>query len=328
MDNLTHSLTGLALARAGLNRLSPRGTLLAVLAANAPDIDIAALPFGTLRYFEAHRGYTHTLIALPVMAALCVAIVAGISRGKLPWFRAWVLCSIAVASHLLLDWTNAYGVRLLLPFSSRWFHADLNSLSDAAILAALVLAAVWPSFAALVSSEIGARAPRARIPAICALVFCLLFDFCRTLMHDRALAQLEARLYGGSLPVTTAALPSAFNLLHWTGVIETSGTFRVLDINVLADLDPDSGRVFYKFPADAAIEAASATRPFRYFVYFARFPVWSEQPVAEAEGRRVELSDLRFGSPGTGSFHCIAIVTRAGQVVRSMFTFGSGANLR
>ena len=40
MDNLTHSLTGLMLSRAGLNRFYPRATLVLVIAANIPDIDI------------------------------------------------------------------------------------------------------------------------------------------------------------------------------------------------------------------------------------------------------------------------------------------------
>ena len=39
MDNITHSLTGLMLSRAGLNRISPEATWVLLLAANAPDID-------------------------------------------------------------------------------------------------------------------------------------------------------------------------------------------------------------------------------------------------------------------------------------------------
>ena len=40
MDNLTHTLTGLALSRAGLNRYYARAGLVLMLAANAPDIDV------------------------------------------------------------------------------------------------------------------------------------------------------------------------------------------------------------------------------------------------------------------------------------------------
>jgi len=37
----------------------------------------------------------------------------------------------------------------------------------------------------------------------------------------------------------------------------------------------------------------------------------------EAERRRIELTDLRFGSPGRGSFHCIAIEDATGRVLES-----------
>ena len=43
------------------------------------------------------------------------------------------MCGLGVASHLLLDWTNSYGIRLLFPFSLQWFHLDLNALTDGPI---------------------------------------------------------------------------------------------------------------------------------------------------------------------------------------------------
>src|SRR5579875_804255 len=166
MDNVTHSLVGLAMARAGLNRFSPHATLLLLLSANAPDIDIVALSGGGLAYLEAHRGYTHSLVGLPVMALICVIVVAAIYRQRHPWLKAWLVCCAGVGGHLLIDWTNSYGIRLLLPFRSRWFHLDWTSLFDVYILAALVFAALWPAFARLVSSEIGARPSAGRGSAI------------------------------------------------------------------------------------------------------------------------------------------------------------------
>ena len=70
MDNLTHTMTGVVLSRAGLHRVAPRATLTLLLAVNAPDID--TLPFWgrPLSYLRYHRGYTHALVGLPVVAAL------------------------------------------------------------------------------------------------------------------------------------------------------------------------------------------------------------------------------------------------------------------
>ena len=330
MDNLSHSLTGLALSRAGLNRFSPHATALLLLSANAPDIDILAATRGGLAYLEAHRGYTHCFLVLPFLAAVPVLIIAGISRKRLPWFNAWMLCCAGVASHLIMDWTNSFGVRLLLPFSSRWFYLDLNSLYDGWILAVLAVAAVWPVFARLVSNEIGARPEAGRGIAVFALAFFVLFDCGRAALHARAIAQLNSRLYDNAPPLQAAALPEPFTPFEWTGIVETSGDYRDAELDALGQPDFEHGRTWYKIPLTQSLENAKATEPFRYFLYFARFPVWSVTPVIMPDGKqakRIELTDLRFGIPGAGSFHCIAFEDSEGQVMDSLFTFGSGRNL-
>lgn len=324
MDNVTHSLTGLALARIGLRRFSPHATALLVLSANAPDIDIVALSRGSLAYFEAHRGYTHSVIFLPLLALASVLAVAAVSRRGLPWLNAWILCSIGVASHLLIDWTNSYGVRLLLPFSSRWFHLDLNSLYDGSIMAALVFAAIWPLFSRLVSREIGDRPGGGRGVAVFALVFFVVFDFGRAVLHGRVIAQLESRLYDDAPAVTTAALPAPFSPFRWTGVVETARAYERMDVNTLGELDTADAQIFYKIAQTPAYVSAKATQAFAFFLYFARFPVWSEESVQTRQGpvKRIAVSDLRFGTPESGSFHCFAIENDRNQVLRSGFAVG------
>src|SRR6202167_4351755 len=118
MDNLTHSLTGLMLSHAGLNRFYPRATLVLIVSANIPDIDVVAIARGPLYYFEHHRGITHSIAALLVMSLLSALIACALGPTMRGWLVAWGLAGIGVASHLLLDWTNIYGIRLFLPFSS------------------------------------------------------------------------------------------------------------------------------------------------------------------------------------------------------------------
>lgn len=329
MDNITHSLTGLALARAGLNQFCPRATVLLILSANAPDADIVSLARGQLRHLEMHRGYTHSLVGLPLMALLAVAVVAAVYREKLPWGRAWLLCCLGVASHLVLDWTNAYGVRLLLPFSSKWFHSDLNGLYDLYIMAALVLAAVWPMLARLVSREIGAGAPTGRGIGIFALVFLAVFDCGRAAMHARALAKLQSRLYEDQPALQAAALPDPFTPTLWRGVVETADDYRLMPVNVFEELNTEGGKVFFKLPLRPSLQSAEATEAFRFFLYFSRFPVWSEEPVTidEGSGTRVDLVDLRFGTPNAGSLHCVALENSRYRILGSWFTYGSGAQL-
>ena len=119
MDNLTHSLTGLMLARAGLGKTSERGgTLMLVLAANAPDLDGLALFRNGFAYMQYHRGYLHSLACSPLMALLPLLLTRWIRGTSIGW-KTWLACWIGVLSHLAMDFTNVYGIRLLLPFSAK-----------------------------------------------------------------------------------------------------------------------------------------------------------------------------------------------------------------
>jgi inner membrane protein len=140
MDNLTHSLVGLAASKAGLERLSPQATAVCILASNAPDSDILALLVGgRWSFLQHHRGITHSIIGTLVLALLIPLIfyladrlVARIrSRRPSIKLRGLMLATLIVsATHPFMDWTNNYGIRLLLPWNSRWFYGDLVFIVD------------------------------------------------------------------------------------------------------------------------------------------------------------------------------------------------------
>src|SRR5437763_1442621 len=215
MDNLTHTATGLFLSRIGLDRWTPLATPILLVAANAPDVDIVAAAGGSLTYLHFHRHLTHSLIAMPLMALLSVALVRLIGRKPVRWLGAWVIAMVALASHLLLDLTNTYGVRLLLPFSTRWLRLDITNIVDVWIWSALFLGVAAPFLARLVGSEIASGA--AKVPhhgrgaAWCALVFLLLYDSEPSVLHARAVAIAESRMYQGAAPLRVACLPNATN---------------------------------------------------------------------------------------------------------------------
>lgn len=322
MDNLTHSLTGLALARAGLDRICPRATLLLIVSANIPDIDIVGLFRGRLGYLEIHRGYTHSLLLLPAMALLSAGIVALVYRERLLWMRAWLLCCIGVGSHLLLDWTNAYGIRLLLPFSSAWLHLDIVALWDFVILAVLLFAALWPMLARLVSQEIGARGNRGRGIAVFALSFFLIWDVGRAYIHGLGVAQLNTRLYGGEFLARAAVLPGPIDPLHWRAIVETATAYRIYTpFTPFQSFQPELGTVLFKPPVSSAMRSAMRMELFRYFSYFARFPLWMGSPatVDQTDVTQVELTDLRFGNPEQTPFRCVAFVDARGRVIQARF---------
>ena len=129
-------------------------------------------------------------------------------------------------------------------------------------------------------------------------------------MHGRVIAALSSRLYDGFIPSNVAALPHAVDPFHWTGIVETPNSFRSIEIDSLHNAEPQAGPILYKRPFDPPINALRNTPPFRFFQYFARFPSWSAEPVTLPNGSadRIDLTDLRFGAPDTGSFHCVGLV--------------------
>lgn len=317
MDNITHTLTGLALSRAGFHRWYPRPVLVLVLAANVPDLDILASFRGSLAYFELHRGITHSFAMAPFMALLPVLVACAIARSTRGWKGAYALAIVGVASHLLLDWTNAYGVRFLLPFSYQWFRLDLNNLIDLWIWGVLLLACVGPLLGRLVSSEIGAKPGSGRGLAVFALSFVLVYDFGRYLIHQRVIETLNSRVYQGGPPLRVAAFPvSIANPFEWTGWVERPEFAMRFPVNALAEFDPAAGRVVYKPEPSPALEAARQAYAIRKFLEFAQYPLWRVLPLAEPEGaQRVEVRDWRF------PFTAAATVDASNRVLSSSFHY-------
>jgi|SRR5580704_5688842 inner membrane protein len=318
MDNLTHSLTGLMLSQAGLNRFYPQATLLLIVSANIPDIDIVAIARGPLYYFEQHRGITHSIAALPVMALLSALVACAFARTMRGWLVAWGIACIGVASHLLLDWTNTYGIRLFLPFSSQYLHLDLINLFDLVIWAVLLLGWLAPLMGRLVSSEIGAKSSTGRGMAIFALSFFLIYDFGRFLSHQRAIEILNSRLYREGPPTRVAAFPTgSVSPLDWQGWIERPEFVMRFQVNVRQEFDPAAGTIIYKAAPSPAIDAARQSHPFRVFLPFAQYPLWSVTDVGSPEGAHdVSVTDWRF------PFGATALVDASNRVISSSFHYG------
>jgi inner membrane protein len=151
MDNVTHALAGVLLADATVAVVGRRGGApsarfrrtalwLGVAAAELPDLDIAwsgsLLGDARLGYLLHHRGHTHTvLFAVGAALLLWVLALASLRRGGAQaeggrardheGHRALLaLALVGTLSHLLLDWTNSYGVHPFWPIDNRWYYGD------------------------------------------------------------------------------------------------------------------------------------------------------------------------------------------------------------
>jgi inner membrane protein len=318
MDNITHSLVGLMLSRTGLGGTTPRIGLLMVLASNVPDIDIVTAFGGSVAYLEAHRGYTHALVAAPVMALLPMLAVWRFCG------RAYLCSLLCVLTHLLLDWTNIYGVRMLLPFSSAWLRLDITDVIDPWILTLLLFSLGAPWVAKLVTDEVASRrrgGGPSRAWAIFALSALVVYDGARWAAHERALNVLESHMYNGALPARTTATPVRLNPLRWRGVVEGEGFVVLVPVDLSRDFDPTDGRIDYPAEKSPAIDAARKTRPFQAFGSFSQLPFWKLTP--HPDGLIVELIDLRFGSPQRPGFVAMALVEPTGIVRDPEFHFSA-----
>jgi inner membrane protein len=301
MDNITHSLVGLLLARAGLEKTTPHGTAMMVLAANAPDLDAVFWFSGSQTYIEWHRSYPHAIALAPLVALLPMLL----ARVRFSW-PSFLAALIGVFSHLLLDWTNSYGIPLALPFSWHRFRLDIANVFDVWIWAILVGAVI-----------VMALAPRARRNlAWAALAALLAFDGGRLISHARAIDLMSTQLYEGAPPQRVTALPGAFNPFTWRGVVEGAGFVIVLPVDVVNG--PGPGRVYPIAAPIPAMDAALRTPSFQNFVRWSQLPFWKVTPVAE--GLRLDLIDLRFGNPDRPGFASVsAIVDHGGKVLRAGF---------
>ena len=131
MENLTHSLVGVAIgdALAGPAVSSADRTryrIAGLVAANLPDIDLVyswILP-NPVGYLLHHRGHTHTLAALIVMWALMIAYYHMRSKPDQRTSGFLTVTGLGLLSHVLADGLNTYGVHPFWPFDNAWYYGD------------------------------------------------------------------------------------------------------------------------------------------------------------------------------------------------------------
>lgn len=310
MEPITHFLTGACMSRAGLNRKTGLATLTLVLAAEGPDIDAVSYLGGGVSGLQHHRGITHSLMGAPFMGVITIGVVYGIYRlllksrrqAKLPpnWKLLYAYAVLGSLSHILLDFTNNYGVRPFAPFNLRWYSWDVAFIIEPVILGALIVGLVLPGLFSLVTEEIGARKIqfRGRGGAIFALVCFAVVLLVRDFEHRKAVNALKAVTYHDEDPIRASAFPAAINPFVWNGVVETHDFFESVAVNSNAgEIDPQQNAVVrYKPEETPATLAARKSRLGRVFLDWAQYPYVETERLPEGRGYTVQFTDLRFTS--------------------------------
>jgi inner membrane protein len=353
MEPITHLMTGACLARAGFNRKAAYAALAMTLAAEAPDLDMLWSAGGPVAALQHHRGITHTLVGLPfdglaVLGAVWLvhrwrvrraraaegkvkvgvggdpAIARPLTAAPVRWGLLYGFVLIALLSHLLLDWTNNYGLRPFFPFNPRWYAGSIMFIFEPVLFAVLLTALVAPALFGLINSEVGARRTvfRGRGWAIFALTAMVGLWGWREVEHNAAVQLASTANYGpaelaGSLDgvdstvqmppaqiLRVTASPYPGNPYRWHTVVVTPGYYQMATVDTLRTTvatDPEQD-LFYKSPTTLATLVAKRSWLGEVYLDWSSWPVVTEMgpvaaigaPAGTPDWTAVRFMDLRF----------------------------------
>ncbi len=224
MDTLTHTLSGVLLAESvgrSVDARTNRAWLIAAgVAAAFPDIDYVLLLFDPLSFLILHRGPTHSLVLLPLWAAL---LALPLSRMlSLRWSSTLAACAVGLFAHIIGDWVTLYGTRLMYPLSEQAYALgisfDVNPWVTLIAICGFALSRYWrPRFAALTTL---------------ALIGVLLGG--QMMMRQQALQMAEEYAREQGIDAAAAqALPQPLSPFHWALLLEVDDGYRLAYLDLL-----------------------------------------------------------------------------------------------
>ena len=294
MDNLAHTLTGLAIAEAGLRRKTALGATTLAIAANLPDIDAFIYFVGDgVDALAFRRGWTHGILAMIVLPLLLAAAMRAASRlwrsrtdtPAASWRWLIILAALGVWSHPLLDLLNTYGVRLFMPFSNRWFYGDTLFIIDVWLWLALLGGILLSRRRSLRLSANPARPARVAIALVGVYVVGMAISSRagREIVERHANAPRADRVMVSPVPLTPFRRMVVRDLgdRYETGQLTLGGKTAYRPTGATP-----TGR-----HTDLAT-AAARTADGAAFLSWSRFPRFAAEP--SSDGLLVRISDMRY----------------------------------
>ena len=335
MDPLTHMVTGALVAQT----MAPEEhrfafALVAAGAGMVPDIDfLARKAKKKLLFLKLHRGFTHSLVAVPIIA-LCAAGSGHLLFGA-PFVLLAAASAVAALSHLVLDTImHGTGLRLLWPSRRKTcLHlvVGLNPLTSSArcgerslmvcmrctmhsavinpmvllLWAGFAVSLVIPWWPALSSAIVGAT-----------LLYLLSCQVLRWRAR-RSLARHVRGAGGGEAEqesVSAQTFPASFNPGHWIGVTAHTGGYRVWSVDaaggsveIIGEHGPSGG--------GQAVEQSRETETVQEFLANAVFPHATEYPTTKRT--LVVWRDLAFAFSPVVSLFAARVELDADRIVKS-----------
>ncbi|HEU4624864.1 MAG TPA: metal-dependent hydrolase [Steroidobacteraceae bacterium] len=155
MDSLTHIAVGSAIGMAVMGARTPRwkAALWGSICATLPDLDTFIRHGDPIRDVTFHRGASHSLLYLTLLAPLIGWVISRIHRQPAMFRRWWLLAWLVLIFHPLLDVMTIYGTQLALPFTDYPFGVGsifiIDPLFTLPVLIGAAVALSWRSPRAL-----------------------------------------------------------------------------------------------------------------------------------------------------------------------------------
>lgn len=319
MDPVTHTLFGATLAQTGLGRKTRLGTATLLIGANLPDVDVLSYAWSPIDALWLRRGVTHGVLGLVLLPLILTALVVGWDCAARMWWKpaedvrprmVLVLSALAISSHPVLDTLNTYGMRWLMPLSSRWIYGDTLFIVDPwvwLILAvSVVLAARRRRAAANLPPRSGARwIGRPAVGAL-ALVGAYVSIMALSAVVGRGIVLRTAERAIGTRPVRAMVAPLPVTPFERAVVLDDGQSYRFGTLRWLPrprfELD---SLALPRMPSHYAATAATRGPAVRKFLSWARFPYY----LVEDRGDRyvVRIGDARYTREPEGSWAGMAV---------------------
>lgn len=217
MDPITHALVGAAVGvfvGADVSLTSPE--MLAVsIGAVLPDIDILYQCWGDYIYLKKHRGFSHSLLGLVILAGFLGGLMFLIYPGT-TWESLFLWALLGGVSHSFLDLLNSYGVMLFYPFNHRKYTLNLLMITDPFLI-----------IISLVTLYLGYK----KYSWLGSLVCLFIYLTIRYLMRKKAERRIR-KIYSKYL-CELVVMPAFFGLIKWDFIVQVKGKNIVGQINII-----------------------------------------------------------------------------------------------
>jgi inner membrane protein len=271
------------------------------------------------------RGWTHGVLALGVLPLLLTGALL-LTHHATQWRRTWssrhpvragqllLLSFVAILSHPLLDTLNTYGVRWLMPFSSRWFYGDVLFIVDPWVWLTLGIGLYIAARRRKASRENAERAVWLAMVIVLSYVAAMAAS-------GRAARGIVLGELGGSGPPAQSVMvaPVPVNPFERQFVVVQDEHYQVGTFNWLSNphIDRTNLRRYPRAkPSHPAIPLAEESEVGRRFLGWARFPTFEVEQIGSREFR-VHVVDLRYARNPRDGFGSVSIPVRTEREPRS-----------